>query len=250
VEILLFRTALAPSLVLVVSLAARRLGPRVGGQFLGWPTTTGPYLALVSMTSGAGAAAQATHGSVTGQLVVVVFALAYGRIAPALRGAPTLLVALGCAVLAGVAGGLCPTIWLTAGLALAVILGGLWTWPAAQPFAQSRPRAWEIPVRMALAGATVPAAMAVATFAGGVVSSLPVLMAVMAPSLHRSGGAAAAVAMTRGAMTAAIGTIAFLLVLSTALVSLGAWIAFPLALAAMATASLLLRVAASRLATT
>jgi hypothetical protein len=56
--------------------------------------------------------------------------------------------------------------------------------------------------------------------------------------------------MTRGAMTAAAGTIAFLLVLSSALEPLGPWIAFPLALAAMAPASFLPRLAASRSATT
>ncbi|MET9670610.1 hypothetical protein ABZY19_35485 [Streptomyces sp. NPDC006475] len=251
-ENMLLRGVLAPALVLLVSLAARRLGPRAAGQLLGSPTTTGPFLALLCMTSGTGAAAQATHGSTTGQLVVAIFTLAYGCLAPRLRPALTLLLALGCAAAVGVVGSLCPSIWLTAALALAVILAGLLTWPPAQPAAQpTQPtRAWEIPVRMLLAGATVLAAIAVSalagSFVGGLLSSLPVLLAVMGPSLHRSAGPTAAATMMRGAMAAATGTIAFLIVLSTTLGPLGPSAAFLLALAAMAIPAPMLRLATPR----
>ncbi|MFJ6650538.1 hypothetical protein ACIQPS_33395 [Streptomyces sp. NPDC091290] len=246
-EILLFRATLAPSLVLLVSVAARRLGPRAGGQLLGAPTTTGPFLALMCMTSGTGAAAQATHGSATGQLAVSVFTLAYGRLAPHLRPTLTLLSTLGCAAVAGVVGAWCPSIWLTAALVLAVILAGLMTWPAAEPAAQPEQlaRAREILLRMLLAGATMLAAMAVSvrvgSFVGGVLSSLPVLLAVIGPSLHRSAGPTAAATMMRGALAGASGTMAFLLVLSTTLVPQGPRAAFLLALAAMILPASMLR---------
>ncbi|ANP51433.1 hypothetical protein AVL59_19095 [Streptomyces griseochromogenes] len=129
-EILLLRTALAPSLVLLVSVVARRSGPRRGGLLLGAPTTSGPFLALMWLDGGSAAAARAAHGNVAAQLVVVSFCLAYGRFAPALRPSRTLTAALACAAGAGLAAAVCPNVWLTAALALAVIFAGLRSWPA------------------------------------------------------------------------------------------------------------------------
>jgi hypothetical protein len=118
----------------------------------------------------------------------------------------------------------CANVWLTATLALTVIFAGLRTWPA--PAHADRPpdraRRWEIPVRMAVSAITVllavGAADALGSFIGGVLSALPVLLAVMAPSLHRSSGAEAAAAMMRAALTVAPGTLAFLLLFYAALV--------------------------------
>ncbi|MGW1142395.1 hypothetical protein, partial [Streptomyces zhihengii] len=55
-DIALLRILLAPSLVLVVSLVARRAGPALGGRLLGAPTTTGPFLLLMCWDSGGTAA--------------------------------------------------------------------------------------------------------------------------------------------------------------------------------------------------
>ncbi|MGW2119634.1 hypothetical protein [Streptomyces zhihengii] len=57
-DIALLRILLAPSLVLVVSLVARRAGPALGGRLLGAPTTTGPFLLLMCWDSGGTAAAE------------------------------------------------------------------------------------------------------------------------------------------------------------------------------------------------
>ncbi|MFJ5974554.1 hypothetical protein [Streptomyces sp. NPDC093060] len=221
-EILLLRTALAPSLALLVSVAARRSGPRLGGLLLGAPTTSGPFLALMWLDGGSDVAAHAARGNVAAQLVVVTFCLTYGRLAPALRPTPTLTAALTCAVGAALVAAMCANLWLTAALALAVTFTGLRTWPA--PTYADRPsdgaRGWEIPVRMAVSVVTVVlavnAADALGTFTGGILASLPVLLAVIAPSTHRSTGAESAAAMMRAALTAAPGTLAFLLVLHTA----------------------------------
>ncbi|MFJ5309563.1 hypothetical protein [Streptomyces sp. NPDC088350] len=238
-EILLFRVALAPSVVLLASVLARRLGPRFGGQLLGAPTTTGPFLALMCLTSGHRAAAVAALGAVTGQLVVVCFALAYGRLAPRVRPRRALgaaLVASGAAAALGVA---VDDAWLTAALAGAVIAAGLWTWPGpgAEARAPRREGRWELPVRMAVSAAAVTAALAASQALGptpgGMLSSLPVLLAVVAPGLHRSTGPRAAVELTHGALTAAAGSTAFLLVLAAALGPFGAPAAFLPAVAGM-----------------
>ncbi|MGW1291203.1 hypothetical protein ACWD4N_48725, partial [Streptomyces sp. NPDC002586] len=203
--ILLLRTALAPSVVLLVSVVARRSGPRRGGLLLGAPTTSGPFLALMWFSGGSATAARAAQGNVAAQLIVAAFCLGYGRLAPVLRPARTLTVALVCAAGAGLLAALCANVWLTAAVALAVIFAGLRTWPA--PAHPDRPphraRRWDLPVRMAVSGTTVllavHAADALGSFTGGILAALPVLLAVMALSTHRSGGAPAPARRIRGA---------------------------------------------------
>lgn len=258
-ELMFARVALTPSLVLLISLVARRAGPDRGGQLLGAPTASGPFLLLVYLDGGSTSATHAALGGVAGQLVAVCFCLAYGRLASVLRPAWTLLAALGCAAAGGVVGALSPTVWLTVVISVAAIGAGLLTWPQPAPLAPAprqqpagRSSAWEIPLRMALSGITVLGAVVVAgsagPFVGGVLSSLPVVLAVMAPSVHRTGGAAAAAAMMRAAMTSVMAALGFLLVVSAVLVSSGPVLAFLLALVAMILIDYLLRGAVARLA--
>ncbi|TVZ76396.1 hypothetical protein [Streptomyces sp. BK340] len=175
------------------------------------------------LDGGSDVAAHAARGNIAAQLVVVTFCLTYGRLAPALRPAPTLTVALACAAGAGLVAAVCVNIWLTAALALVVTLAGLRTRsaPAFPDRPPDRARGWEIPVRMAVSATTVllavNAADDLASFTGGILASLPVLLAVIAPSTPSSTGAESVVAMMRAALTAAPGTLAFLLVIHTAL---------------------------------
>ncbi|MEU1289707.1 hypothetical protein [Kitasatospora sp. NPDC005856] len=251
-EILLLRAALAPCLVLLVSVIARQLGPRRGGQLLGAPTSTGPFLLLMCSTYGTATAARAADGCVTGTLVVVCFCLAYGRLARALRPVRTLLLALACAVLAGLLAAMCGSILLTAGLTVVVVFAGLATWPAGGQGARlpRRPRTWEVPMRMVLSALMVLAAVATArvlgSFLGGVLSALPILLAVMGTALHGSAGAPAAADLMRGALSSATGTLCFLLVLGAVLIPLGPAPAFLLALAALAIADPLARLSLPR----
>ncbi|WP_031487524.1 hypothetical protein [Streptomyces bicolor] len=226
-ELLLLRTALAPSLILIVSVVARRSGPRLGGLLLGAPTTSGPFLALMWLDGGSGAAARAAQGNVAAQLAVVSFCLAYGRLAPALRPARALTAALASAAGAGLVAAACANVWLTGALVLAVTCVGLRTWPAPADTdpVPGHARSWEIPLRMAVSATTVLLAVhssdALGSFTGGILAALPVLPAVMAPSTHRSTGADAAAAMMRAALTAAPGTVVFLLVLHAAFAAAG-----------------------------
>jgi hypothetical protein len=270
-EILLFRTALAPCLVLLVSLVARRVGPRLGGRLLGAPTTSGPFLAVLCLGSGTGAAENAAHGSAAGQLSVACFCFSYGRLAAHLRPAVTLALSLGAVAAAGVVEMLSSgAVAITAVLALALVLLNLpslhrpphpdshqdshplphpTTSPSPTPAddrPQPNPLRWQaIALRMALSATLVLGCIGLAgvagPFAGGLLSALPVLLAVMAPALHRSSGPAAAADLVRGALTSCGGTLAFLLVLCVALVPLGAPTAFGPALAALAAADLLVR---------
>jgi hypothetical protein len=245
-EILLLRAVFAPCLVLLVSLAARRLGPSVGGRLLGTPTTTGPFLLLLALADGTKTAAGSLPGCIAGQAAVASFCLAYSRLAPRLRPARTLAAALAIAAVAELIAASCTQIWLTAAFDATIVLAGLLTPPpaASAPASTSTnqpsnsPRRWEIPARMALSGVMVLIAMIVAgvagPFVGGMLSSLPVLLIIMAFSIHRSVSPGAAAQLTRGALTSGFATLGFLLVLDTTLEPLGALAAFALALAALA----------------
>ncbi|MEU1179879.1 hypothetical protein ABZ464_19915 [Streptomyces sp. NPDC005820] len=254
-ESVLLRAALAPSLALLASLVARRMGPRRGGQLLGAPTTTGPFLAMTWMNSGPTTTASAAQGGVAGMLVVACYSLAYARFAPARRPARTLLLALLCALGAAVVGPAFGNVWLSAALTSSVIVLGLLTWPDADPAGRSPgpARRWEIPTRMALSGVIVTAALittaVIGPLVGGVLAALPVLLSVMGPSIHRTAGAAAAADLMRGALTSVAGTLGFLLVLSFAPLTLGPAMAFLLALAAFAATDSLVRHGVARVRT-
>jgi hypothetical protein len=252
-EILLIRAVFAPCCVLLVSLAARRLGPRAGGRLLGTPTTTGPFLLLLALADGTKTAAGSVPGCVAGQAAVAGFCVAYGRPAPRLRPARTLAAASAFAAVAELIAASCTRIWLTAAFDATIVLAGLLTPPPAASASASAsastnqpsnsPRRWEIPARMGVSGTMVLIAVAVAgvagPFVGGLLSSLPVLLMVMAPSIHRSVGPDAAVQLTRGALASGFATLGFLLVLGTTLEPLGIPAAFVLALAALAAVALI-----------
>jgi hypothetical protein len=240
-NILLLRVVLAPCVVLLVSIVARRIGPARGGRLLGAPATTAPFVLLVALGSGPRAAADAVHGSVAGQLAVAGFCLGYGRLAPRLRPGWTCLAALGCAAAGDLAGASIRNLGLTVLLDLAVLVVGLLTWPSAPgdanpPQTEAKRGYGEVLGRMALSGGTVFIAVSVAgaagPFVGGVLSSLPILLVIMSVSIHRSTGGAAAAQFARGAVTTSIATAGFLLTLAVCLVPLGVPAAYGLAIAA------------------
>jgi hypothetical protein len=236
-EILLFRAALAPSLVLLTSVLGRRLGPRLGGRLLGAPTTTGPFLFVLCVSAGSSTAAGAAHGSAAGQLAVTCFCVAYGRFAPGRRPLSTLATALACSALAAILATLIDDILATAALSALLVTAALLTWPDSpkpQP-KQSAARRWELPARMAISAAMVvgstEVAVAAGPFLGGIASSFPVLLAIMGPSAHRTSDVVAG-EMMHGALISCPATISFLTVIALTLKPLG-YAAFPLALAAL-----------------
>lgn len=249
-EILLFRAALAPLLVLLVSITGRRLGPRLGGRLLGAPTTTGPFLFVLSLSAGTSTAAGAAHGTAAGQLTFTCFCLAYGRLALGRRPLSTLAAALSCAAVAILVATVLDNVLLTAALSALLITAGLLTWPAPSRRQPSQPpaRRWEIPTRMLISAVMVLAATEVAVtagpFVGGIASSLPVLLAVMGPSAHRTSDVLAS-EMMHGALISCLATISFLTVLALTLVPLG-FAAFPLALVAFVLADSYPRALAAR----
>jgi hypothetical protein len=233
VDVLLLKLAIAPLSVLVASLAARRLGPTLGGRLIGLPLTTGPFLLLLAIGPGDAAAARAAGGTVAGEIAVVVFCVGYGWLSrdrswPAAVSLSLLLAGV-CAATLGVLG-LPP--WAAAGVVLAAIAVGLVGWPATAVASTTprTPQRWETPLRMVSTGAVVGglggAAVVLGPYVAGMLATWPVILSVMAPTTQRSAGPAAAAALVRGSLATMAGTVVFVATLSYTLVPLGTWHAF------------------------
>ncbi|MCE7003328.1 hypothetical protein LWC34_10890 [Kibdelosporangium philippinense] len=260
-EVLLLRATLAPLLILLTSIAAQRLGPRFGGRLLGLPLTTAPFLVVLYLEHGPLVAADAAHGAALGQLTVVTFCLVYACLARKMRPVSTVAIAVLCGAAAEMLVAVTQSLWLS-GVAIGTAVGA--TVLKSQGFNASVPMAsksvaaasadqpppprvsrWDLPVRMAVSGTVVLTLATIAPLVGpvlaGALSALPVLLVVMAPSVHRANGGHAAAALMQGTLASASGTIVFVIVLSVMLVPAGPWVAFALGLGAMAAADPVIR---------
>ena len=230
------KVLLAPLVVLIASLLANRVGPARAGFFVGLPTTSLPFLLTMDLSHGLPAAVIAASGSLTGQLACVLFCVAYVR-----TGRFGWVAAMPLALVIGVVGGL-PTLFLPdpvprAALVFVAAAVGLLTWP---PTPETPPRptpGWSIPLRMLLALLTVAGVAALeprlGTVLAGAAASLPTVLIVMCPLLHRLSGPDAAIGLAAGTIASIPGTAGFLLVIVLCAPALGLWPALAIGLAAI-----------------
>jgi hypothetical protein len=225
VETLVLKVALAPALVVGVTLGARRWGPRVGGMLIALPVVAGPILLVITLEHGEVFGAHAARGALLGVVALSAFCVAFAA-AATLRRWPAALL-LGWAAYAGIAA--CGTQWdapPVAGLATALV-----ALLFAQAFlrrkegdtdalSSSRPP-WDLYAR---AGATTALVIVLTTVAGalgpavsGVLTPFPIAASVLAAFTLAHDGPAASVAMLRGFVTALPGFAAFFFAVAVAL---------------------------------
>ena len=80
---ILIELLVAPALVAVSTLVARRWGARAGGVVSAFPAIVGPVLLILALAHGRAFAARAADGTLLGLVSLAAFALAYGRVAVA-----------------------------------------------------------------------------------------------------------------------------------------------------------------------
>jgi hypothetical protein len=221
--VLLLKLALAPTLILIASLAGRRWGVLVAGWIAGFPLTSGPVSIFLAVEQDLGFAATAAFGTLVGVVAMVAFCLAYALLALRIGAALSLSGAL--VVLFAAAGalmlldpGLPTTLLLLAG----IIGGSLALIPRAQPAVRrSTPPWWDIPARMAVAAGLVVGLTEFADRLGpelsGLISPVPVFASVLAVFTHRHDGGAAAAELLRGVALGALSFSAFFVVVALAL---------------------------------
>lgn len=252
-EIVALRLVLAPSIVLIATITQRRLGPLRGGQLIGLPLTTGPFLAVIGLEYGRAEAAHAALGVIAGQAVVAGFCLGYGHLAAHVRPLWALAGALASSALAGSTVAAIQPGWLAAVAVWGVVVVGLLTWPAHIPAAKpSTPRPQgakpaqvvaQTALRMAVAGGLVgtlaTAARVVGAFLAGILSAAPVILSVVVPATHRGSGPAAAADLVRGTLAGVPGAVAFTAVVAYTVDGLGAVPGFATGIAALLLVNLL-----------
>lgn len=162
---LALKLLLVPTLLAAVTLAGRRWGQRTAGWLGSFPIVAGPILLILAIEQGAGFAAQAAERAMAAIAATMAFFVVLARLAPRLRWATALCVALSAwlslvAVLSMLPATL-PVATLAAVLALALsplAMGGELPMPQTPPAAGCTPSPsaspWELPSRM-LAGAAL-----------------------------------------------------------------------------------------------
>lgn len=226
---ILIELVVAPALVAISTLVARRWGSRVGGVVSAFPAIVGPVLLILALAHGQAFAARAAEGTLLGLLSLAAFAVAYGRLA---RGHGWRVCAVGgwvaaalAALIAGVAVG-----GAGSPVGLLVASGGIaLAWRALPAVvaesATSAPRRGAIPARMASAALLVALLSAAAgelgAVAGGMLAALPVLACVLAVFTHREHGGPRAIAMLRGMLAGMASFVLFCQVIAVAVVPYG-----------------------------
>jgi hypothetical protein len=233
-ESLVLRLFLPPLTVLAAGWLQHRVGPRLSGRLVGLPLTSGPVVLVLLVAEGAPAAAVAAQGVLAGQVMVVGFTCAYA-IASTRSTALSSLAAAGAVTAVLGAGARAATTATVGWSGLAVVplaLIALWLWRphAASVVAPTRASGAQLGFRAVLTGVLVAGLSTSSRVLGagltGVLASVPLVIAVVAPSAHRDAGSPVARSMLRGTLTVVPGTATFAAVLTITLVPLGGPAAF------------------------
>jgi hypothetical protein len=224
VETLVLKVALAPALVVGVTLAARRWGSKVGGMLIAIPVVAGPILLVIALEHGDVFAARTARGALLGVVALSAFCVAFAT-ATAVRRWPAALL-IGWAAYAGVAAG--GSQWdapPATGLALALtalLLARSFLMSNEQTDAlPSSPPPWDLYARAASTAVLVVVLTTVAGALGpavsGVLTPFPVAASVLAAFTLAHDGPAASRTMLRGFVTALPGFAAFFFAVAVAL---------------------------------
>jgi hypothetical protein len=217
VPTLLLKVALAPALVVGVTLAARRWGSRVGGMLIALPVVAGPILLVITLEHGDVFGARAARGALFGVVALSAFCAVFAAAAAALLRWPVALL-LGWAAYSGVAA--CGAQWdapPSAGLASALVAlllaRAFLSRKSDTATISSSPPPWDLYAR---AGSTAALVILLTTAAGalgpaisGVLTPFPIAASVLATFTLAHDGPAASLALLRGFVVALPGFAAF-----------------------------------------
>ena len=234
---LTLKLLLVPVFLLLVSLAGKRWGPSIAGWLAGLPIVAGPIVFFIALERGEVFASVAASAALAAVFASVSFSVAYSHASVWSRWPAALLLAL-CAW--GIAVALLSVLPSSAALSFAIAAATLLAAPrmfpavSAQVSARAITRV-ELSIRM-VAGALLTVSVTVLSSTvgsqwSGLLAVFPVLGIVLAVFSHRSQGHAFSSALLRSMATGLYSFVAFCLVLSVALPSMGTPVSFVLAVA-------------------
>jgi len=242
----LLKITITPVLVALMSLAARRWGPTVGGLVMGLPWMTGPILFFLGLERGEAYAADTAVGVLAGTIGIGAYVAAYAYMARWSSWPWSIAAACLTYVLMGYATSrLGLSLWTAAfGGAASLLLAYFITPPVTEAGVVRFVPWWDIPARMLATAALV----AIITFSSdhlgpelsGIVATYPVILSIVGTFTHAQWGWRAAIQLTRGVSLSLLSFVGFFLVVGSTAESVGLVWAFLLAsLVALAISSLL-----------
>ena len=204
---LALKVALAPALVVLATLVARRWGDTVGGIVIAVPVVAGPILLVLALEQGGAFVHEAAQAALLGIVAVGAFCVVCGRCLS--RGWKLAIGAgwLGYAVATVALAQLEPRLWpaLAAALIAIAVARGLVRAPPAEVVPRVDPPSWDL---LARAGATVilvvaltSAASALGPAVSGLLTPFPVATSVVVAFTLTQGGPDAAARALRGYLT-------------------------------------------------
>ena len=233
------KLVLTPVLIVVISIVARRWGPKTGGLLAGLPLTSAPISVFLAIEQGRDFAARAAAGTLSGVGAVAAFCLAYAFGSKRWSWLICSVVATFVFVIFAAALRLLPTGPLCNVLLTFSILGGVLAFfPQTEMQSATRHRpAWDLPFRAVLATGLVLILTAAASKLGarltGLLSPLPVFANVLAAFAQVHDGSTASILLLRGIVLASFSFALFFFVVAS---GLPRWGIFPVFVFAAAVA--------------
>jgi len=232
------KLTITPVLVALMSIAARRWGPTVGGLVMALPWMTGPIVFFLGLDRGEDYVARTSAGVLAGVVGIAAYLLAYVNVA---RSAPW-PVSLAAAFLAFAAtgyaiSGLELSLWVAAASGAASLCAAYLVMPRATDSGHLRFLPWwDIPMRM-LATAVLVALVTLSTDLlgpelSGIVATYPVILSVIGSFTHAQWGWPAVVLLARGISLSLLSFVVFFLVLGLSVTAAGLTWSYVLATAA------------------
>jgi hypothetical protein len=217
---LLLKVALAPGLVVLVTLASRRWGDTIGGIIIAVPIVAGPILLILGVDHGAAFVHRAAQAALLGIVAVGAFCIVCGRALRLGWGVAVGLGWVGYGLITAALAGVQPTMWIGLPAALAAITAARWLIgaPGSDARASADPPSWDLPARAGAAALLVVALTSSSSALGPSVSGLltpfPVATSVVVAFTLQQSGRDAAIRTLRGYLTGLPGFAAFFVIVA------------------------------------
>lgn len=192
--VLLFKISVPPVLVALMTMAARRWGPTIGGMIMGLPWMTGPVLFFLGNEKGIDFLVSAARGTELAVWGMGAFILAFGLASARFEWPGSLLAAvLGYVAVGLVTQAMDVPLWLATAVAVCVLACVKYLLPKPRSAAvPGKLPPWDIPARMAATFVLVSVIMLTADLLGpqrsGLIASYPVILTVIGVFTHRQWG--------------------------------------------------------------
>jgi hypothetical protein len=235
--LLLLKICVVPALVVSVTLGARRWGPRVGGFLTSFPIVAGPTLFFFAVEQGNAFVRDAARATLLALIAVATSGLAYAWAstrAPWWASLPACWAAFVVTTLA-----LNSSSWPLP-LALAAAVASFFLVRAVLPAARGAPAAaarsaWDLPLRTLVSVTVVLVLTGLAAWLGprvsGAFTAFPSALGILLVFTHAQQGSSSVIRFLHGFLPGMWSFALFCAVIALAIVPLGKWLAFGLAIA-------------------